>query len=488
MPPNASVSRLSLLKSSGWLVTGSVVTTGLGLFSSILLMRVLEPEVFGVLAAFMVVNGLFEMIRDVGLARAIVFADSTGYNSICNLAFFSNLAAGLVFCVVLFFCAPILAGVFGVKDSYVNALRALALLPLANASVGTLDNILQSHMMFREKVIGEIVSASSYMLMANIIALAGFGVWSIVIALLVSPLVLSAWYWSKVMKLWIPSLRFQGLSLKRNLQLGFSLTGSGLIAYVYNNLDNLAVGKILGPIELGFYSRGYNYAMMPSSLIGSVIGKITGPWFREKSKDPLSLASDVARLFTLLLILSPPLFISIIALSRDLVVLAVGAKWLPMVVPFQILTAYSCMRLIASSSSNVFAALGKYHLISLLPLAHLFCLAIIVFPLTARYGIVGTSVAVFLTIIVGGTASVWAVLHSVHLSIKDLRAPLFFAIAFSGSSLIAIFLLDVQTLSQFWLVTAKLGIILMAFVVFVKWLVPLEAGQAITLLKQVRLS
>jgi len=424
----------TILESSTWLLGGSAYVAFIGLLSSIFLMRILDPVAFGVVASMAAINGLFEIFRDFGIGRCIIFASDEELAATSNVSLMTNLAVGVLFSAALFLGATIIAKRMNIEENYLNAIRLLSLNPLINSAISTFDNHLQRRLLFRHKVLTEAASTTGYALIATVLAFSDCGIWSIIIAQQVAAVALTVGYYIGIAGSWKPVMSLKGVNYDKVLPMGGHFTISSVIVYIYNNLDNMAVAVLLGPQQLGYYSRSYNYAMMSSGPFGNLIAKITGPLYTKLAGSVDKLSQAVRTVYVVFGIFVPPTFMFGIIFARDLVLLAVGLKWLPMVLPLQILMIFSALRLISSSASNVFPALGKHRMISLLPLVYLLSLALLVYPGTKWLGITGTCLAVLATAVVGGSISMIAATRMLKLDIMSCVKPLIKASVFCVSA------------------------------------------------------
>ena len=418
------ISKNNILDASIWLIGGSAYVTFVGFISSIFLMRILDPVVFGVIAAIAAINGLFEIFRDFGVGRCIIFSKDDELVATSNMSFIVNIVVGLFFSAALFMCATIIAQRLNIEHKYINAVRLLSLNPLINSALSTFDNYLQRKLLFRQKVITETISTTTYSIIAIVLAYCNWGIWSIIIAQQISSIILTLGFYLNVNKYWKPEISLKKLNFSKTLHMGGHFTLSSIIVYLYNNIDNFIVALLLGPKQLGYYSRSYNYAMIPSSFIGSVIAKITGPIYNNLAETDDKLAKAVQIIFKLLGIIIPPLFMFVIVFAKDLVLLIIGPKWLPMIIPFQVLLVSFGIKLINTSAANVFAAKGKIYLISLVPLVYLTTLTLLIYPSTKLFGIIGTSIAVLATAIIGGTISMVAAANITNINMINFAKPI----------------------------------------------------------------
>ncbi|GAH91042.1 unnamed protein product, partial [marine sediment metagenome] len=74
-----------------------------------------------------------------------------------------------------------------------------------------------------------------------------------------------------------------------------------------------------------------------------------------------------------------------------------GDKWMPMVPAMQALVLAGLIRSIAATAGPIFYAVGKPEIVTRWQPVRLAVLAALIYPFTAKWGILGTSIAVFLS-------------------------------------------------------------------------------------------
>ena len=76
---------------------------------------------------------------------------------------------------------------------------------------------------------------------------------------------------------------------------GLPLAGLSVIAVAVLNVDNLVVGRVLGPIELGFYTLAFNLSSWPVSVFAVAVWRVSVPGFARLQTDPERLRSAFTR-------------------------------------------------------------------------------------------------------------------------------------------------------------------------------------------------
>jgi O-antigen/teichoic acid export membrane protein len=90
----------------------------------------------------------------------------------------------------------------------------------------------------------------------------------------------------------------------------------------------------------------------------------------------------------------------IFVLAHDFTNIFLGEKWLTMVPAMQVLVLSGLVRSIAATQGNLFYAMGKPEIDTILQAIRLAVLATLIYPLTLKLGIFGSSIAVLLSVLV----------------------------------------------------------------------------------------
>jgi len=108
-----------------------------------------------------------------------------------------------------------------------------------------------------------------------LLAFSGYGVWSLVWNAVVAAVVTVAlsWMYSR----WVPRVFLALQEVRKVIRFGSNLTGFSFINYFSRNLDNLLIGRFLGPASLGLYNLAYNLLLFPLTNISDVIGRVMFP-------------------------------------------------------------------------------------------------------------------------------------------------------------------------------------------------------------------
>lgn len=158
--------------------------------------------------------------------------------------------------------------------------------------------------------------------------------------------------------------------------------------------DDIFVGKLLGTAALGFYQMAYLISNLPATEITHVISQVTFPTYSKLQDNIEKLRRSYLQATQLTLFISFPIAAAILVMAPQFTQIFLGEKWKPMVPAMQALAIFGATRSFGATMGPLFQGAGKPEILTKLALLQLVMLAGIIFPLTQRWGIMGTSVAI----------------------------------------------------------------------------------------------
>jgi lipopolysaccharide exporter len=333
-------------------------TTKLAVFvSTLVLARVLVPEDFGVVAAAMTVIALFEIGLDLGVGSALIHDQEKGITPRVQTAFTLNLAVAALLTGVFVAVAPAVAAYFRVPEQ-VDVFRAIAFYLLIRSLGQVHDAVLRRDLDFRRRTRAEIARALTRFGVSIPLALLGHGVWALVWGLLAAEVAGTVVNWLLVR--FRPRLTIDRTAVRTLLSFGLAVVGVQALSVVSSNADYLAVGRVLGPDDLGQYTIAYR---LPELLIDNVywiFSSIALPWYsRARTRSADSFKDTMLRALTLLTLFGFPMGTALALVARDAVPAFFSEQWLPAVGPMALLSLSAGVAAIGFASGDIFPALGR---------------------------------------------------------------------------------------------------------------------------------
>lgn len=306
-----------------------ILTLGVGA----VLARLLTPADFGLYAMAGAGIGVVHLFKDFGLSDAVVQSKHLDHGLLSTL-FWINV--GLCTLLMLAGCAvsPLLAWFFEEpKLIPIVCISSLAFLGtgLGLQHLALLRRKMRFGLLFRINLANMVLGG----ILVLTLAFLDFGVWSLVIAEVANPFLLAGL--AAVTGKWLPGLPERGTGARKLLAFGANLTGFSFINWFARSADNLIVGRYLGAVALGYYSKAYNLLLLP---LRRVNGPFTGamiPVLSRLTGEPERYRRFYYHGVQMLLALTWPLTAFLIIFARDAVLLLLGDQWLESVAIFRAL-------------------------------------------------------------------------------------------------------------------------------------------------------
>lgn len=391
--PAESLSR-RVIRGGFWVFALRLTSRLLSLASTMVLARILAPADFGLFGIALMAMAALDTFSQTGIWTALIQKkDSTGY---LDTAWTIGVMRGGLIALILFISAPYVAAFFDTPAATpILQVIGLATLMQGFTNIGVIyfHKDLEFHKQYVYQLSGTIahvgVAIAAVLLLKN--------VWALVFGHLAGNLVQVVV--SYIIHPYRPRPRFNLEQFQELFTFGKWVLGSSILIYLITQGDNIFVGKLLGVTALGFYQMAYNISNLPATEVTHVISQVTFPAYAKLQADIPKLKEAYFKVLQLTAFLSFPVAGLIFVLAADFTRIFLGEKWLPMVPAMQVLVFAGLLRSIAATAGPVFIATGRPRLDTLGQCLRLFTIAILIYPLTMVYGIIGVSLAVVASIL-----------------------------------------------------------------------------------------
>lgn len=359
---------------------------GITVIVTIVLARLLAPELFGTVALLSLIVGVALALVDGGFSAALVQSAEVSHTDESTVFWFNFLMAGGL-AVVLQLGAPVIASFYG--QPVLSPLVSLLALYLVLGALGAIHTALLSRALeFRIQMkIGVLASVVSGVV-AIVMAWAGYGIWSIAAQGLVATGLTTALLW--MLNGWRPSFVFSMASLRRLFSFGGYVLLINVLDAFYSRLSSLLIGKLYGARELGLYVRAEGARDIPMGVMANVISSVAFPVFSAAAGDRVALRDGMRRSVRGMMMLNVPMMLGLYAVAQPLMLMMFGAQWLSAVPMLQVLCLACLFLPLWLLNVQVLKALGLSRLFFRLEILMklLGCLFILV---GASFGVMGVA-------------------------------------------------------------------------------------------------
>lgn len=341
-----------------WVFLGTGIQGLVQVITLIILSRLVLPKDFGLVNAAFIVVDFSTLFSQIGIGPAIVQRPNLEDRHI-RTGFTVMLLLGILLMVSIILFAPVIAG-FMRMDGLTPILRAVAPLFVVQSFFAIPNSLLARNMRFRTQTIVQVISyALGFGLVGITMAWFKWGVWALVSAEVAQALlsaILVTFYQPYSMKLQVDRLAFKEL-----FYFGSGFTIARIGNYMANNSDNFVVGRWLGVLALGLYSRAYQLIVMPATLFGQVLDTVLFPAMSAVQDSKSRLTSAFRRGVLFIAVIALPISVLCVILAPEIIHILLGNNWDGAVVPFQILSVGILFRTSYKMSDSLARATGAVY-------------------------------------------------------------------------------------------------------------------------------
>ena len=367
--------------------------------------RLLTTSQVGVFGLASLVFALIELLTETGI-NIFLIQRKDDIKEYIDTAWVTAIARGFLIGIVLFLLSPVIAGFFNAPE-VVLLMQVLSITPVIrgfiNPSIVNFSRELQFHK--------EFLYRSSVFWMESLISILLLFVYKTPLALVIG-LILSALFEVIISHLFVkptPRFVFQIEKLKQVIHGGKWLTLTGITTYLYQNFDNIVVGKMLGTESLGVYNYSYKLSMLPITEVSDVITTVTFPTFVKIAHEKERLKTAYIKSLLAVAGIVAPISAILFFFPKEIIMLVLGEKWISGAPVLQVLAVLGFIRALINTSNSPLYAVEMQKVITLTSLISLVTLAVTIAPLVTIYGLLGAGIAAILGSLVSLPFSVYFV-------------------------------------------------------------------------------
>ena len=372
-----------------------VITKAVAVGKIAILARILSPSQFGVYGVALLVLGLLEVLTETGI-NVFLIQEKDNPENYLDSAWVVSILRGILISLLILVSSPLVIWFF--KTSQVaNLLYLVAAVAFVRGFINPMEVVFQKKLEFMKVFIFQ---GGLYVLDALVAISFGIITHSesaMIISMLVAAIaevILSFVIFKEK-----PKFNLEKEKVLKVIHSGKWITGAGVFSYIFQNIDNVVVGKFLGTTSLGFYQQSYTIAQLPVSGVAEIFNKVMFPVFVKMSDQITELKNAFYKSFLTIFSLAFVFGAVVILFAHPIILIFLGPKWLVIEPTLKVLAVFGVFKSILNSTYSLFLSLKMQKAIMLSEFFGILGMGIAIYPMVMKYGIIGAGYSTIIAVV-----------------------------------------------------------------------------------------
>jgi O-antigen/teichoic acid export membrane protein len=446
LAPSAPSLHGRVVRGVAWKAASAIFGQLSRLVVAAILAHLLSPHDYGLAAMVLVFSSLVLVFSDLAFGQALI-QRRTLTEADRSTVFWTSVGAGALLTAIGIAISGPVAAFYG-EPEVQGLLSVLSLGFIVGSLASTQTALMMRDMDFRTLELRDMAATLVGGGVGIAAALGGYGAWAIILQQLAIGASSTILVWA--VSSWRPHLRFSLTSLRNLAGFSANVLGSRLLFYFNRNLDNLLIGRFLGPAALGAYAISYNVMITPMSQISLPLQEVMFPAMSRLQDERERLKAAWLRANRLVGAITIPAMLGLIAVAEEFVAVVLGPKWDSAVPVLQVLAWVGLLQSLQGLNGTILRAVDRtgtllrYSVIVLIASA-------IAFVAGLPFGVVGVAVAYAISSTIIEPFYTWLTARTIDASLWE------FAKSLAGVAQAAAIMLVAVLLAKTTLVDAGLG-------------------------------
>lgn len=344
-----------LVSGFAWQASTKLVLQVASWSSTIWVARLLTPEDYGLVGMSGMVTSIFLLLATNGIASGIVNRiniNKLELDTMFWLAIFTGLALYAFLCAI----ASSAAKFFG-DEKLVTLIQISGLVVVISSLKVVPFTIAMRNLDYKLISITTMIGGFVGIFCTLMLALLGFGYWSLVIGTLVSELTTTVVYFYN--SKFIPRLTLVIPQVIDILRFGTTLLGGRVLFSVASNIPIFLLSTFSTTKITGHYQMAYTLGSMPTQKVGTLFSNLIFPAMSRVQDNRLLAKKTFLQMHSSLFFVTGPLFLGLALLSDPLIDVVLTEAWSPIAFPFKVICLISLFSLSSIFITRALEGLGR---------------------------------------------------------------------------------------------------------------------------------
>ena len=335
------------MQGASLMILRTLVLYPIGFLAEVGLSRFLQPQDFGIYAMASFVTVILAGVLEVGLTASLTQRIKKPSQFEFQILFSLQLLVISLLVFALFLLGPNFFDWLKLDPGVRWIMLVLLICPWVSG-IGAMSQV-QLERKLRYPVFAkiDILRGFSYCTIAVLLAFYGWGVWSFVVAIIISTIVRTAVAFHAAP--WTVRFRLNFSGMEKTLRSGFLFQASTITSLFRDHIGVILAGPLFGPQAVGYLNWAKNMTFYTSQVFTQVVSRVTFPSISRIQKNPTAVQEMVQATLKYINILTFPIIFIFAALIPEFVAVIFTSKWTPAIPVFY----FYSIRMLGSNITTV---------------------------------------------------------------------------------------------------------------------------------------
>lgn len=317
-----------------WGALNSGTTQILNIVIGIFLARLLSPADYGIIGMLTIFTAIAGNLQSSGFSTALINIKNPTDNDY-NAVFWFNILTSFVMYIILFFCAPLIAGFF--HQDCLTEVSRFVFLSFVIGSFGITPNAyMTKNLMIKEMTVIGFIALTVSGITGIVLALYGMAYWSLAWqqVIYIAILNIGRFYYTK----WKPSFNIDFSPIRKMFSFSIKILITMIMNTVNNNILTFIFGRLFNAKSVGNFTQAYKWDNMAYSFVANTMQQVAQPVFASLSDEDDRERRVFRKMIRFSAFLSFPAMFGLALVAKEFILITISAKWIDSVILLQILS------------------------------------------------------------------------------------------------------------------------------------------------------
>lgn len=287
------------------------------------LANLLMPSDYGLVGMTTIFSAVAATLQESGFTSALTNKKQPSHDDY-NSVFWFTLGLSLVFYVILFVSAPLIARYF--HQPRLVALCRVCFLGIPFSAIGTLPTAI----LYKQLIVKPVTEQRLCVLILSgavgiAMAYCGQAYWSLVVQQLIYIGLQSLLKFRLIS--WRPTWSFTFEPIRQMFSFSSKILATNVVAQFSQNILTVIFGRLFPVSTVGNFTQGWKWNNMASSMISGMMTQVSQPVLSKLNGEPGRQMGALRKMVRLAAFLSFPLMLGLSSIAYEFITLLLPARW-----------------------------------------------------------------------------------------------------------------------------------------------------------------